>query len=90
MFVSVFKFSLFFTHADSRFIHTDQSRNTKDAALPQYVFSVTDMVTKEDGTTFTVPEGRYRVLLRAQRTYTDAKLAASYDSWLSEPFTYAK
>lgn len=52
--------------------------------------NVTATLQHRNGTDFELPEGRYRTLVRAQRVATDPTLAASYDSWISEPFTYRK
>lgn len=75
--------------ADLPFILSVQPRNSEDPGQLASVL-ITDELMKPDGSKFNAPNGRYRVLLRAQRGFTDAKLASSYDSWLSEPLTHRK
>lgn len=65
------------------------SRGTESLASA-FSLLILDEVMKPDGSKFNVTEGRYRVLLRVQHALTDARLASSYESWLSEPFTYRK
>jgi hypothetical protein len=67
------------------------SRTTEDASLPEVNYRISDRYyDAKTGATQTVPEGTYRILIRAQRALTDAKLAKNYDSFLSQPFTYRK
>lgn len=65
------------------------TRNTEDAGS-YYIIPISNKVTKADGSASDVMEGRYRVLLRAQRMFADATLTDSYESYLTDPFTYRK
>jgi len=49
--------------------------------------SLKGTVTLDDGSTKDVEDGKYRLLLRAQRVFTDETEEASYDSYLSHAFT---
>lgn len=67
------------------------SRTTEDLGLPTVTYRISDkFYDAKTGATQTVPEGTYRILIRAQRALTDGALAKNYDSYVSQPFTYRK